>query len=460
MSRTGAPSIRRRLARVVVGISLAWSLAAFGVVWAVVYHQVDRVMDGALQESAEILFGLLHANAAQLPIGSGGSLPAPPHDEHLVWQLVAADGRVTWRSHRAPAAPLATPIGAPIDAPLAGPAAASRGATGDEGDGWHVHLLPFDSHGTVLVVAQRHADRRAARLKAATATAGGALLVGLACAAWLRRRVRAELLPVLQLSRQVARYHPLDAAAGLPPATRAELMPLRDAVLHLGERLAQRVTSERAFSAHAAHALRTPLAGVGAQLALAQRESPPSLQPRLQRAREAADRLGRVVTALLTLFRSGTEPAWQSVDLAALLRSLPVEGLAVEPPAQPAPCHADPDLLAAALLNLLDNARRYGATRVQASIAQDGALTRIRLADNGPGIDAGQRQRMQAALDSERYDDGLGLGLMLADRVARAHGGRLALLPAPAGFTVELSLARQPGPTTAAPLHEAGPAAG
>lgn len=42
MSRTGVPSIRRRLARVVVGISLAWSLAAFGVVWAVVYHQVDR----------------------------------------------------------------------------------------------------------------------------------------------------------------------------------------------------------------------------------------------------------------------------------------------------------------------------------------------------------------------------------------------------------------------------------
>ncbi|MBI5333923.1 MAG: HAMP domain-containing histidine kinase [Burkholderiales bacterium] len=451
MSRTGVPSIRRRLARVVVGISLAWSLAAFGVVWAVVYHQVDRVMDGALQESAEILFGLLHANAAQLPIGSGGSLPAPPHDEHLVWQLVAADGRVTWRSHRAPAAPLA--------APLTGPAAASQVAT-DEGDGWHVHLLPFDSRGTVLVVAQRHADRRAARLKAATATASGALLVGLACAAWLRRRVRAELLPVLQLSRQVARYHPLEAAAGLPPATRAELVPLRDAVLHLGERLAQRVTSERAFSAHAAHALRTPLAGVGAQLALAQRESPPSLQPRLQRAREAADRLGRVVTALLTLFRSGTEPAWQSVDLVALLRSLPVEGLAVEPPVQPAPCHADPDLLAAALLNLLDNARRYGATRVQASIVQDGVLTRIRLADDGPGIDPGQRQRMQAALDSERYDDGLGLGLMLADRVARAHGGRLALLPAPAGFAVEMTLADKPGPIATAPLHEAGTAGG
>ena len=80
---------------------------------------------------------------------------------------------------------------------------------------------------------------------------------------------------------------------------------MHDAISALGERLARRVANERAFSAHAAHALRTPLAGIDTQLAVAQREAPASLQPRLARVREAAGRLTRVVSALLALFRSG-----------------------------------------------------------------------------------------------------------------------------------------------------------
>ncbi len=75
---TDAPSIRKGLSRVVIQVSLAWSLAVFGVVWFTVHHKLDEVLDGTLQESAEILYGLLKPNAERLPIGSGGSLPAPP----------------------------------------------------------------------------------------------------------------------------------------------------------------------------------------------------------------------------------------------------------------------------------------------------------------------------------------------------------------------------------------------
>jgi K+-sensing histidine kinase KdpD len=100
---------------------------------------------------------------------------------------------------------------------------------------------------------------------------------------------------------------------------------------------------------------------------------------------------------------------------------------------------ADPDLLAAALLNLLDNALRHGAKHVRIAVPVPQCL---RLHDDGPGVDDERRHALQAALDDAAYEGRTGLGLMLADVVARAHGGRLRL-PAPGeggGFVAELTL--------------------
>lgn len=419
-----APSIRKGLSRVVMQVSLAWSLAVFAVVWLAVHHKLDEVLDGTLQESAEILYGLLKPNADRLPIGSGGSLPAPPHHERMVWQLVSGDQKVVWRSHSAPVQPLAT---------------AHRERWSADSPDWHVYGIPFDEAGTMLYVAQPHGERRQAQLEAALVTACGALAVGLACAVWLRRRAGRELRPLTDLSEQVTRYHPLEPGSSPPLATREELRPVRDAIVHLGDRLAQNVTSERAFSANAAHALRTPLAGLGAQLAMLQRESPAEVQPRIQRAREAADRLSRVVTALLSLFRSGGEIKPRHIALAAFVHDLPLPGLAIEV-AGDVEVYADPDLLAAALINLLDNSVRYGATQVRVSLRQDAEATMIQLVDNGPGVDDTTRQRIGMALATQHYEQGMGLGLMLADRVARAHGGQLMLVAVEQGFGVALRL--------------------
>jgi signal transduction histidine kinase len=116
---------------------------------------------------------------------------------------------------------------------------------------------------------------------------------------------------------------------------------------------------------------------------------------------------------------------------------------------------ADPDLLAAALLNLLDNAQRHGAQRVTVSVAGPAsddataeadrdATTRITLQDDGSGLPEAHRLRLQAALDAQNYEGTTGLGLMLADRVARAHGGSLHLLPVTAGCCVDMRLGPPP----------------
>jgi signal transduction histidine kinase len=102
---------------------------------------------------------------------------------------------------------------------------------------------------------------------------GVALAVGLAA--------QHEVDELLDESLALARYEPLPPGTPLAPATHAELQAVQDAITALGRRLSQRVASERAFTAHAAHALRTPLAGIDTQLAVALREAPPALQARL-----------------------------------------------------------------------------------------------------------------------------------------------------------------------------------
>ena len=435
--RGGPPSIGQRLSAALWGVAAVGGLAVSLAVGLAVHREVDELMDNGLQEAAEILYGLLSFNAAALPqLPTGGSLPAPAHTERLVWQVVSPDGQVLLRSHQAPAAPL-------MGAALRGPA--------DAGEDWRVYGLPFplpasspaDGAGRSLLVAQPRALRRQAHVEAGLATAGAALLVGGLCALWLRRRVRAELQPIDALSTAVAAYDPLAAAQVLPAPARLELLPLHQAIQDLGERLADRVASERAFSAHAAHALRTPLAGMVAQLAVAQRKAPAALQPRLQRARDAADRLRRVVTALLSLFRTGADVQRRPVDLPALLAHLPVEPLQLHCDVHQA-LWADADLLAAALANLLDNAARHGARSLTLRLRRDARGHWLELHDDGRGLAGAQALQMQALLDARRYERPVGLGLMLADLVARAHGSRLQLLPVAAGFGVALGLGQAP----------------
>jgi signal transduction histidine kinase len=291
----------------------------------------------------------------------------------------------------------------------------------------------------MLYVAQTRAERAEAQFEVATNAVLAALAVSLLGYFWLRARLRHELAPLQNLSQRLLVHEPLAPGATLGPAERSELQPVHSAIDQLGQRLSKRLAQERAFTAHAAHALRTPLAGIDAQLAVSLRECPDALRPRLQRVREAAGRLQRVVAALLTLFRSDGELEHEAVDLDRLLRQFPLERVQVVVDAA-LPLRADVDLLAAALANLLDNAQRHGASRIDVSTP---APHTLRLDDDGPGISAERRQALTSALDAQAYDVVPGLGLTLADLVARAHGGRLRLVdPARGrGFAVELALA-------------------
>ncbi|ODU11075.1 MAG: hypothetical protein ABS84_00925 [Rubrivivax sp. SCN 71-131] len=434
------PSIRTRLTRLLVAVALVWGAAVSLAVWFVVSEEVDELLDETLQSSAEVLGRLLVIGGRDaLAADAGPRAQAASTHEHFAWQLLGPQG-VLLRSARAPQEPL-------LPLPLPGFA--------DAPSGWRVYALRLADGEHMLYVAQTRGERREAALEIVGSAIGAALLVAVASAWWLHRRVRRELQPLAALAQALARYEPLPPAVALAAPTRRELQPVHDAILALGARLARRVANERAFSGHAAHALRTPLAGIDTQLAVAEREAPRTLQPRLWRAREAAARLSRVVAALLALFRSGAELQPEAIDLAALLARLPHDALFLEVPAG-AQVVADLDLLSAALINLLDNAVRHGARTLRVALRHEDGLQWLRLQDDGRGVADARRAELAAALAAQAYEGRMGLGLMLADLVARAHGGTLALPPVDAGFAVELGLssfaaASQPPGAQAAP---------
>ncbi|RZL30593.1 MAG: hypothetical protein EOP35_23580 [Rubrivivax sp.] len=209
---------------------------------------------------------------------------------------------------------------------------------------------------------------------------------------------------------------------------------MHDALRQIGDRLGARLAMEREFAAQSAHLLRTPLAGMEAQLAVAMKELPG--QPRLQRVREASRRLQHLLLALLRLFRNRPELRRAPLDARELLAGLPLGGLQLQA-GPPCPLAADAELLAAALLNLVDNAQRHGATRLWLAGAGDGALL---LSDDGTGLGDAERQALRARLAAGMSDQGL--GLRLAQLVAQAHGGGLELPDSETGFSVLIRLGR------------------
>ena len=455
------PSIGSRLLWSLIGWSIAGGLFVTAAVWLTVAHEVNELLDDSLEAAAAMLAGGLPELAAGSPSSAAEPVPAPalmstpatattnPSDR-FAWQLVSREGQVLRRSALAPA-----------QAWWGVPHAGFSDTTGWPGwpgwAGWRIYGLPTGHDGQTLYAAQSRADRHEARAAAAVTTALAALAVAALGHVWLRRRLRAELHPLHALAmRLAATPAPTGGAAlmTLGPATRQELQPMHDAIDGLAQRLHQRLLAERAFAGHAAHALRTPLAGIDAQLAMAVREAPPMLAARLSRVRDGATRLQGVVAALLALFRSAGDAQRRPVDVGALISRLPAAGLRVLRVPEGAGTlvvMADEDLLAAALVNLLDNALRHGASVLTLTMPAPGAL---RLHDDGPGVTAERQAALEAALarlvraETETDDDdsggevlGLGLGLALAARVAHAHGGRIVLPRVAYGFAVELWLA-------------------
>jgi signal transduction histidine kinase len=108
---------------------------------------------------------------------------------------------------------------------------------------------------------------------------------------------------------------------------------------------------------------------------------------------------------------------------------------------------ADARLLAVAFGHLLDNAVKFCLpgvrSRVSIKPAHDDDAWRVRIADNGMGIDAKSAERafqMFQRLNGEAAFPGVGAGLAICRRIARRHGGDIRFVDCADGACAELSL--------------------
>ena len=128
--------------------------------------------------------------------------------------------------------------------------------------------------------------------------------------------------------------------------------------------------------------------------------------------------------------------------------SLEAKGVAIEfDRGAPAEVEVDADALEQILGNLLGNVEKYGASggRLAVTSRQDGAMTTITVADDGPGISAGERERVFEPFCrvSNKLSDGVtgtGIGLSIARGLARRHGGDLTLEPSDGGACFRITL--------------------
>ncbi len=290
--------------------------------------------------------------------------------------------------------------------------------------------------------------------------------------------VNRALRPLLELKEAVERRSPRDLSALDVEEVPEEVRPLVLSLNRLFDLVNAQAESQRRFVADAAHQLRTPLAGLQAQVeawaqavsstaALAdpdrvyQENSPPALVDiehtaitleagQVFKLRQAVRRTSQLANQLLALSRADARSAhtqpMQRVDLQELCEAMLEAHLDaatakdIDLGLEVAEAHTSGHawLLRELLGNLVDNAIRYTPQGGRVTLrsgwcaAPDGVGEQpfLEVEDNGPGVPVGERQRML-----ERFyriagtvGEGTGLGLAIADEIARVHNSQLQVL--------------------------------
>lgn len=221
----------------------------------------------------------------------------------------------------------------------------------------------------------------------------------------------------------------------------------------------------RDFVANVSHELKTPLARLSllaSTLRYAVHENPAEAEDFLERLRAEVDRLGVLLSDLLTLSQLEERRAAMDeelVDLAHVTEAAAADleatfseeerHLAVE--TEPAPVRGDRVALETMVRNLLDNGLRYTnlGGHVRVTVASEDNEAVLRVQDDGLGIPRAEQARVFERfyrVDKARSRDtgGTGLGLSIVRHVAEQHGGRVELQSAVgvgSTFTVRLPLA-------------------
>jgi heavy metal sensor kinase len=273
---------------------------------------------------------------------------------------------------------------------------------------------------------------------------------------------RRALGPVDRMTQAVHRISSEHLQERLPETgTGDELDRLAKTLNAMLTRLEDSFRQIRQFSADASHELQTPLTILRGEIevALLSVRSPQEYQQVLRSSLEEIERISRLVGGLLLLARADAGVLrldLRPVDLTELileiagrLQRLAAEksvGLNCDLP-EPVFISADREHLQRLLMNLIDNAIKYTPPggRVTISLSGDDREVRLSVADTGIGLSPAEQEqiftRFFRSAEAKSQGGGAGLGLCIAQSIAAAHAGTIAVASTPgqgSTFTVVL----------------------
>jgi two-component system sensor histidine kinase TctE len=323
-------------------------------------------------------------------------------------------------------------------------------------------LRGTSAKGTVLVQVGETLSHRLAMAKRATlAIVIPMLLMTLTAAVAIAYGVGRGLLPLSELRNRLTARKAFDLSPVPLEGTPAELRPFLDEINSLLQRLSEAVEAQSRFVADAAHQLRTPIAGIRAQaeaaLSSAQHDD---AQNALARIAQSTQTMGDLVQKLLILARVDAAEntlVLSRLDGAETVRTVAREWvpqalakgveIAFEAEDGDAPVMGDALLLREMLANLIDNALRYGGTRITLTVRNSEQGVTWSVVDNGPGIPESQRDKVFAPFHRLSGGvDGAGLGLTIVRRIAHLHGAVVSLEAGEGGAGLAASVRFPPVP--------------
>ncbi len=207
---------------------------------------------------------------------------------------------------------------------------------------------------------------------------------------------------------------------------RDEVGEIAEAVNDMAVRIERQLSGQRELLAAVSHEIRTPLARLRVLVEL--ERTKPGDPKRLDAIEAELIEIDSLVGQLLAQskldFSALDRRKLSAAELAraALARAGLPEHL-LNDRSEGAMIKADPSLIARALANLIDNAERHGNGLTQLYVYLDREWVVMAALDDGSGIASDILPRLFTPFERRGENAGLGLGLALVERIARAHGG-------------------------------------
>ncbi|MDX0767482.1 sensor histidine kinase [Sinorhizobium medicae] len=453
--RKGVYSLRRRL--------LGWLLISTAVIGVVALADTYReAVKTANAVSDRVLAGSALAIAERVVVAEDGSLEVDIPYVALEMLTSAAQDRVFYRVDGPPGAFITGYQTLPSLSENSGQStsfadAVFRGepirvAELRRSASTGVNSVPFVVTVAETTIARRQLARTIlirSALRLALMIAGAAIIVWVA--------VTFSLRPLYRLGDAIAERSP-DDLHPIRERVPNEVQGLVDTVNSFMVRLQSALDALRHFTGNASHQLRTPLAIIRTQLALAQRATTiEATRAAAMRADEAVADAERILAQLLLMAKidaAGRNEArgLERVELAGLARTVTADHV---PAAGEAGIdlgfagegehwvRAEPLLIGELLKNLIGNALLYAGRGAEVTVRVGSCdhSVLLEVEDNGPGIPPDMRE---AALKRFRRGGeeapGTGLGLPIVEEIAELYGGRMRLEEGEGGLGLKVEV--------------------